>query len=74
MINFSLNGATLEMLATKLDGRSLDYSTTSIDSQSIAEIVTKMEDMIAQLPEFETDFGLQAISIAIFGMVYQAKS
>lgn len=73
VINFSLNGATLEMLATKLDGRSLDYSTTSIDSQSIAEIVTKMEDMIAQLPEFETDFGLQAISIAIFGMVYQGE-
>lgn len=74
VINFSLNGNTLEILATKLDGRSLDYNITDIDSQSISEIVSKMEEMVSQLPDFDTEFGLQAISIAIFGMVYQVKS
>lgn len=63
----------MEILATKLDGRSLDYNITDIDSQSISEIVSKMEEMVSQLPDFDTEFGLQAISIAIFGMVYQGE-
>lgn len=73
VISFSLNGNTLEILATKLDGLSLNYNITDIDSQSISEIVSKMEEMVSQLPDFDTEFGLQAISIAIFGMVYQGE-
>lgn len=70
-INFSISGETLEMLVTQLDGRALEYSESPIGKLAVKEIVAKMEDMIAQLPNFKTENGLQAISIAIFGVVYE---
>ena len=71
VINFSISGVILEMLVTQLDGRALEYSESPLQHPTVDEIVAKMDDMIAQLPEFEVDNGLQAISIAIFGSVYQ---
>lgn len=73
VVNFSISGHELEMLAAKLDGRTLEYNTRNIDNQSITNIVAMMEDQISQLPNFDTVNGLRAISIAIFGVVYNGK-
>lgn len=71
VINFSISGEKLAMLVTQLDGRALEYSESPLKQPTVEEIVAKMEEMISQLPTFEVDNGLQAISIAIFGVVYQ---
>lgn len=71
VINFSISGEVLEMLVTQLDGRALEYNESPIEYLAVKEIVTKMEEMITQLPSFDADNGLQAISIAIFGVVYE---
>ncbi|MBT9676705.1 ROK family transcriptional regulator [Levilactobacillus brevis] len=71
VINFSISGLTLEMLVTQLDGRALEYSQSPIDNLTVHQVVAKMEEMVRQLPKFKVDNGLQAISIAIFGVVYQ---
>lgn len=73
VINFSISGHQLEMLATKLDGRTLEYNTRNIDHHSILDIVKMMDDQIDQLPKFNTVTGLCAISIAIFGVVYHGE-
>lgn len=72
-VNFSLSGQDVEMLVTKLDGRVLQYSVDAIDDQPIAVILKKMDDLIAQLPDFHLVNGLQAISIAVFGVVYEGE-
>ncbi|MCF7523169.1 hypothetical protein L3X07_07165 [Levilactobacillus brevis] len=71
VINFSISGLTLEMLVTQLDGRALEYSQSPIDNLTVHQVVAKMEEMVRRLPKFKVDNGLQAISIAIFGVVYQ---
>lgn len=71
VINFSISGEVLEMLVTQLDGRALSYSESPLNQPTVSEIIAKMTDMIGQLPAFEVENGLQAISIAIFGVVYQ---
>ena len=71
VINFSLSGSAIEMLVAQLDGRALEYSTKPLNHQSVKEIVAEMEKMIGQLPKFPVENGLVAISIAIFGVVYQ---
>ncbi|MCW3779021.1 ROK family transcriptional regulator [Levilactobacillus namurensis] len=71
VINFSISGSAIEMLATQMDGRALEYSTVSIDQRPIREIVAEMDKMMGQLPKFSVENGLVAISIAIFGVVYQ---
>lgn len=71
VINFSISGTEVEMVATKMDGRVLEYSVDQIDNQPISVTLSKMEELISQLPEFEMTNGLQAISIAVFGVVYQ---
>lgn len=73
VINFTISGHGLEMLVTKFDGRTLEYSTTEINNLSIKDIVAKMEELIDQLPNFDVVNGLQAISIAIFGVVYNGE-
>ncbi|WP_203639447.1 ROK family transcriptional regulator [Levilactobacillus wangkuiensis] len=71
IINFSISGEKLEMLVTQLDGRALEYNESPISHLAVKEIVAKMVDMIGQLPSFKAENGLQAISIAIFGVVYE---
>lgn len=73
VINFSISGHELEMLVAKLDGRTLEYNTRNIDNQSIVSIIKMMVEQIDQLPHFDTVNGLQAISIAIFGVVYNGE-
>lgn len=73
VINFSLSGHELEMLATKLDGRALEHSIQTINNQSISEIALMMEEQIDQLPKFDSVNGLVAISVAIFGVVYEGE-
>lgn len=70
-VNFSISGSQIEMLATKFDGRVLEYNVEPINHQPISVILKKMDDLIAQLPDFDFVNGLQAISIAIFGVVYE---
>lgn len=73
VINFSISGRQLEMLATKLDGRTLEHSIQPINNQSISQISAMMEEQINQLPKFDSVNGLLAISIAIFGVVYDGE-
>lgn len=73
VINFSISGDILRMLVTQLDGRALEHSESPLNQPTVAELVAKMDEMIAQLPTFEVDNGLQAMSIAIFGSVYQSE-
>jgi len=73
VINFSISGDVVELLVTQMDGRALAYSTSPIDNQSVEDVVAKMEGLINQLPQFDVVNGLQAISIAIFGVVYHNK-
>lgn len=73
VINFTISGHGLEMLVTKFDGRTLEYSMTEINNLSIKDIVAKMEELIDQLPHFDVVNGLQAISIAVFGVVYNGE-
>lgn len=70
-VNFSISGSQIEMLATKFDGRVLEYNVEQINHQPISIILKKMDDLIAQLPDFHLVNGLQAISIAVFGVVYE---
>lgn len=72
-VNFSVSGSVIEMLATKLDGRVLEHNSEQINHQPIASILKKMDDLIAQLPDFHLVNGLQAISIAVFGVVYEGE-
>lgn len=71
VINFSISGEILEMLVTQLDGRALSYSESPLQQATVQEIVAKMVEMVDQLPTFDVENGLQAISIAIFGVVYE---
>ena len=73
VINFSISGDVLRMVVTQLDGRALEHSESPLHCPNVDEIISKMTDMIEQLPTFEVDNGLQAISIAIFGSVYQGE-
>ncbi|WP_268912325.1 ROK family transcriptional regulator [Lentilactobacillus sp. SPB1-3] len=73
VINFSISGNSLEMLVTKLDGRTLEHSLQKITGFSISDIVELMKNQIDQLPKLNTENGLLAISIAIFGVVYNEK-
>ncbi|HIW71411.1 MAG TPA: ROK family transcriptional regulator [Candidatus Levilactobacillus faecigallinarum] len=73
VINFSISGENIEMLVARLDGRALESSTQPVNQRTVTEIVTVMEHMIDQLPKFDVSEGLLAISIAIFGVVYQDK-
>lgn len=73
VINFTISGHELEMLVTKFDGRTLEYSMTEINNLPIKDIIAKMEELIDQLPQFDVVNGLQAISIAIFGVVYNGE-
>lgn len=70
-VNFSISDSQVEMLATKFDGRVLEYNVESINHQPISVILKKMDELIEQLPDFHFVNGLQAISIAIFGVVYK---
>lgn len=73
VVNFCISGDSLEMLVTKLDGRNIKYSVNKFDNHTIKEIITKMDELIDQLPDFDTVNNLQAISIAIFGIVYRGE-
>lgn len=73
VVNFSVSGKTLEMLATKLDGRTLERSIQNIGDQSIDQVYTMIKDSIDNMPKFETTNGLLAISIAVFGTVYNGE-
>ena len=73
VVNFSISGKTLEMLATKLDGRTLERSVQNIGDQSIDQVYTMIKDSIDNMPKFETTNGLLAISIAVFGTVYNGE-
>lgn len=70
-VNFSISGSQIEMLATRFDGRVLEYNVEPINDQPIAVILKKMDELIEQLPDFHFVNGLQAISIAVFGVVYK---
>ncbi|WP_203630105.1 ROK family transcriptional regulator [Lentilactobacillus fungorum] len=73
VINFSISGHELEMLVTKLDGRTLEHSTQPIKRQAISDIALMMEEQINQLPKFDSVNGLLALSIAVFGVVYDGE-
>ncbi|MCH4009230.1 ROK family protein [Companilactobacillus sp.] len=73
IVNFSISGRELNMLVTKMDGRTLEYNSKNIEKQSIKEIIAKMEDLLDQLPDFDSDNGLQAISLSIYGIVYNGE-
>ncbi|KRM73819.1 ROK family transcriptional regulator [Secundilactobacillus collinoides] len=73
VVSFSISSQLLEMLVTTMDGRVLHYDAKTINNLSVKKISQMMQNNIDHLPNFGTVEGLQAISIGMFGNVYQNK-